>query len=117
MTEGVLRWRPKPRETDPTGVVTARYLPNQTGQAYRAMHAALLEVAQMADSSAETTEALFEGRGPVLLVRYLASHDDHPAQVEYVVVQPGNHLYYSQSYDLLGEDTDDSLDHWYVPSD
>jgi hypothetical protein len=112
----VQRWRDRPR--DPAQVrelLTVRYRANLTGQAYRDQHAALLYVARQADPDAETTEALFEGHGLVLVVRYLHHRDEHPPAVEYVTVEPGHHLYYSQEYDSLGEETDGSLDHWYVP--
>jgi hypothetical protein len=113
----IRRWyrKPDPRRPGPD-VITARYDPRLAGADYRAMHADLLAVARMADGGAQTAEALFEPGGTVLLVRYLHSRDDHPAEVDWVVVRPGNYLCYSPAYGSLGEDTDPSLTHWYDPA-
>jgi hypothetical protein len=75
----------------------------------------LLRVARMADGKAELAEVTSLPSGPVLLVRYMRCYDDHPAELDWEVVQPGEFLTYSETYGSLGADTERELAYWYEP--
>lgn len=51
--------------------------------------------------------------GTVLVVRWMRVNDDHPATIDYQVVEDGDWLYYSIEYGSLGADTTADLKHWY----
>jgi hypothetical protein len=100
MASGIARFRRK-QERRERDQVAARY--EQPGYPL----GDLLQVAQMADSGAQLAEADFPGHGRVLLVRYRKPYDDHPSQIEYQAVEPGQWLAYSPEYGFL-YDTDDA---------
>lgn len=58
----------------------------------------LWAVARMMDLSAQLAEV---PDLEVLVVRYLEVPDDHPARVEYEVVESGSMLVYSENYHML----------------
>jgi hypothetical protein len=58
----------------------------------------LLAVARQMHSDAEIAEV---PSLRVAVVRYLRVPDDHPAQIEYEVVEAGSYLVYSETFDLL----------------
>jgi hypothetical protein len=101
----ISRWRKKPRAGDDDDQFAARYTPGATLDP-------LLEVARMADDNAEVQEVHFTG-GPVLLVRYLCFHDDHPAEIDYETVEPGKWLACSGPYGFLYDATDGDWRQWY----
>ena len=51
----------------------------------------------------------------VLVARWLDIPDDHPARHRYEIVHDGNWLYYSETYNHLGEDTTRGLGQFYEP--
>src|SRR2546423_8353192 len=104
MAEGIVRFRRK-RERLERDQVAARYEPDEPLDD-------LLRVARMTDSNAELAEARFAS-GLVLMVRYLAHFDDHPAQIDYVQVPPGDWLVYDDHHDLLYGVEDGYWAQWY----
>jgi hypothetical protein len=101
----IQRWVRKPEEQE-RGVVTARYefgLPLDE----------LLQVAQMADPDAELVQPMGLRNGPVLLVHWMC-RGDQGMQERWDIIKPGEYLGYSETYDSLGPDDEDSLLHWYT---
>jgi hypothetical protein len=97
-------YRKKPQPPRPEVASAARYVPGQSLDSLR-------RVAMMTGTG-RVAVAVFED-GPVLVARWLAYPDDHPATVEWTVVRRGNHLLYSDEYDSLHEYTDAELARWY----
>lgn len=105
----VTRYQRKPETVRREGgLQVARYEPGQP-------LGSLLQVARMADRNAELSEVTGLPSGPVLLVRYMRSQDDHPAELDWEVVQPGEFLSYSETYDNLNATTESELAYWYEP--
>ena len=89
----VQRYRRKPERNDRGDQFAARFDPDQPLDDLR-------EVACMADRCAELATAMFPS-GPLLVVRWTRVPDYHPAEVEYVTVEPGQFLAYSTGSDFL----------------
>jgi hypothetical protein len=108
---GVKRFRRKPMKADAdTGLIVAQYVPGRALDDLRAVAAHAFQ--------GEVAECLLPS-GPVLVARYTDVPDDHPAQSAYAEVAPGEWLYYSETYELLGNDTTQGIAQFYdeVPDD
>jgi hypothetical protein len=101
----VRRYRRKPDPVSREDSFAARYEPGQPLND-------LTAVARMADSRAELAEVTFPS-GPVLVVRYKRSYDDHPSRIEYETVEPGRHLAYSSGHDFLYDADDEEWQRFY----
>jgi hypothetical protein len=107
----IARFRKKPRPGDDDDQVAARYTP--AGDLH-----ALTEVARLADENAEVLEVRFPSGASVLLVRWLRFHDDHPAEIDYEVIEPGKWLAYSGgSFGFLYDATDGNWRQFYDKAD
>jgi hypothetical protein len=99
MTESVKRYRRKPDRSDRDDrdeQSAARYDPGRSLDG-------VMAVARMADSyrvDAELAEVMLPS-GPVLLVRYERAHDEHPSEIDYEVVEPGQWLAWSPGNGFL----------------
>jgi hypothetical protein len=87
MSGDVVRWRRKPQPPSAReDQVAVQWAPPQPLDA-------LLYVARMADADAMLAVATFhEGTAEatgVLVVRHRRWHDDHPARIEYLAIEPG----------------------------
>jgi uncharacterized protein YndB with AHSA1/START domain len=63
----------------------------------------------------EVAECDLPTAGRVLVARWVDYPDEHPAQVQYTVVDRGEFLVYSERYDGLSTDDAGGLAHWYEP--
>jgi hypothetical protein len=93
----IQRYRRKPKQEDREDQLAARYEPG-------APLDDLLAVARMADG--ELAEVMFPSYGPVLVVRYQRSDDDHAPRIEYETVEAGHYLAYSPGNDFLYDTSD-----------
>jgi hypothetical protein len=93
----IQRYRRKPKQEDREDQLAARYEPG-------APLDDLLAVARMADG--ELAEVMFPSYGPVLVVRYRRSDDDHAPRIEYETVEAGHYLAYSPGNDFLYDTSD-----------
>ena len=89
----IQRYRRKPDPGDREDQVAARYEPGMPLND-------LLAVARKADADAELAEVVFPS-GTVLLVRWERVPDDHPSEIEYETVEPGEYLAHSSGRDSL----------------
>lgn len=75
----------------------------------------LLAVAKMTGFAAVAECALPDET--VLVARWVRLDDDHPPETEYEIVRDGDWLYYSETYDSLGDDTTQGIEHFYDPAE
>jgi hypothetical protein len=106
MAEGVVSFRRKPERSHNDDQLAARYTPGSP-------LGGLLKVARESYlGDAQLAVAKFAS-GPVLVVRYTETFDDHPAKTAYVTVEPGHWLAYSPDSGFLYEATDANWQQWY----
>ena len=104
----VKRFRRKPEKPEDRGLLTvAQYKAGGPLDDLRA-------VAHMAGRYALAECALPDET--VLVVRWMHVVDDHPPRREYEIVHDGDWLYYSDTYDQLGDDTTQGIEHFYDPA-
>lgn len=101
------RFRRKPADRPERDLVVAQFFAGQP-------LADLAEVALLAGSGSVVAECVLPDE-TVLVARWLDIPDDHPAEQQYVIVRDGNWLYYSETYDHLGEDTTRGIEQFYAP--
>lgn len=92
----VVTFRRKPTPGDNETQTAARYQPGQPLDD-------LAHVAHMADgyrADAELVEVPLPS-GPILLVRYQRMNDEHPSEIDYEVVEPGQWLAWSPEHGFL----------------
>jgi hypothetical protein len=109
-TPGVVqRFRRKPQKTQDRGLAAAQYAaggPLGDLQAVAAM---------TGDGSAVAECALPDET--VLVARWVEHPDDRPPAVRFEVVKDGDWLYYSETYDSLGDDTTRGIEQFYEPAE
>jgi hypothetical protein len=105
----VFKFHRKPGDRDKEVQLAARYEPG-------AGLDSLMAVAQMADEAAELAEVRFTSGRWILLVAWTRTPDDHPPEIEYETVAPGDWLAYSQSGDFLYDSDDAGWKQFYLPA-
>jgi hypothetical protein len=105
----VRRFRRKPEKTQERGLVAAQY---DAGGPLDD----LLAVARMAGRGSAVAECALPDE-TVLVARWVDAPDNHLSQVRYEVVKDGDWLYYSETYDSLGDDTTRGIEQFYEPAD
>lgn len=103
----VRKFQRKPEKTTDRGIYAAQYHAGQPLDDLR-------KVAEMTGSGAVVAECALPD-GIVLVARWTDCPDDHPPQVRYEVVKDGDWLYYSETYDSLGDDTTRGIEQFYDP--
>jgi hypothetical protein len=94
----VQRYRRKPQPRYDEDQIAARYEPGQPLDD-------LLAVAREAGPEAEVIEVKFPSGKRLLLAWYVRYDDDHPARPDYVTVEAGDYLAWSEgTYALYGSD-------------
>jgi hypothetical protein len=68
-----------------------------------------------ARASGQVAECELPTAGRVLVARWVDYPDDHPATVQYEVVNRGEYLVFSERYDSLSTEDAAGLAHWYEP--
>jgi hypothetical protein len=106
---GIVQYRrkPEPEKLQKAALHVAKYEPGKPLDALQA-------VARMSGRDVEVAEAAMPS-GPVLVVRWWRSSDCGAPTLEWEVVEPGDYLTYSTTYDSLGSADDAELQHWYEP--
>jgi len=89
--ERSMRYEQKPYPAQPSYSYATKYQPGRPTDE-------LLDVARKVDCEAILAEV---GELGVVVVRYLRTPDDHPAEIDYVVVEEGAYLVYSARLDVL----------------
>jgi hypothetical protein len=102
------RYRRRPEKSASRGdIIISQYQPGEPLDDLRA-------VAALTDSAdAEVTEATFPSGMRVLVAKWRDYPDEHPSEIRFIIVQAGNWLAYSESYDSLFEQTDGQTSQWY----
>lgn len=100
----VVRFTRKPEEQRDRGITAAQY---KAGGPLGDLEA----VAHLSGRYALAECALPDET--VLVVRWMRVSDDHPARREYEIVHDGDWLYYSETYDSLGDDTTRGIEQFY----
>jgi len=107
-TPGVVkRFRRKPEKTQERGLAAAQYVAGGPLDD-------LLAVAKMAGRGSVVAECALPDE-TVLVARWVDVPDDRPSEVQYEVVRDGDWLYYSETYDRLGDDTTRGIEQFYDP--